>query len=173
MSDMTLRAWSRKAYHPTASRLCVQSWTKRWKLTVPRWFGAIGEDGLNEIFSLRVNSLFSVSDSQRETSGVRVFRPLASESETLDWSRKERSRVRIGCRSACGNERCELVVGGWVFSTRSVPDSLSGNFLIMIENSRHLFSFLATAKSSFGISFSAGKSSFFSSAIGRLLKAYM
>ena len=24
MSDMTLRAWSRKAYHPTASRLCVQ-----------------------------------------------------------------------------------------------------------------------------------------------------
>ena len=49
-----------------------------------------------------------MSDSQRETSGVRVFRPLASESETLDWSRKERSRVRIGCRSACGNERCEL-----------------------------------------------------------------
>ena len=41
---------------------------------------------------------------------MRVFRPLASESETLDWSRKERSRVVIGCRSACGNERC---VAGW------------------------------------------------------------
>ena len=28
--------------------------------------------------------------------GVRVFRPLASESETLDWSRKERARV-VSC----------------------------------------------------------------------------
>ena len=42
--------------------------------------------------------------------GVRVFRPSASYSETLDWSRKERARVVIGCRSACGFERC--VAGG-------------------------------------------------------------
>ena len=58
-----------------------------------------------EIFLERERIFSSVSDSRRETSGVRVFRPLASESETLDWSRKERSRVRIECRSACGNER--------------------------------------------------------------------
>jgi len=48
----------------------------------------------------------SVSGSQRVFKTGSVYSvPLASDSETLDWSRTERARVVIGCRSACGNER--------------------------------------------------------------------
>lgn len=99
---MTLRAWSRKAYHPTASRLCVQI---LYVESLRSRVGLVRSVRTEEIFLERERIFSSVSDSRRETSGVRVFRPLASESETLDWSRKERSRVRIECRSACGNER--------------------------------------------------------------------
>ena len=93
---------------------------------------------------------------------------------SIDWA----IAIRIDflfCNSGSKIAGSEFFVGSEFFSTRSVLDSLFGNFLIMIENSRHLFSFLATAKSSFGISFTGGGgraiSSCFSSAMGKLLKA--
>ena len=120
MSDMTLRAWSRKAYHPTASRLCVQSWTKRWKLTVPRWFGAIGEDGLNEFFSHRVK--FSVLRERQSTGNERS--PCIPSVGVRKWNAWLVSKGTLSCTNRVSFSMWKWAVwvgvGGWVWTFERV-----------------------------------------------------
>ena len=99
-SDMALRAWSRWI---TILRLpaCVSTFEAYVESLRSR------EGLVRTVRTVSIPLEFdSVSGSQRVFKTGSVYSvPLASDSETLDWSRTERARVVIGCRSACGNER--------------------------------------------------------------------